>query len=109
MSEQLKVRGTIYRIGETEVVSDKFKKRELVLKTDGEYPQYVPIQFTQDKCNSLDKYSNGDVIEVSFNLRGRMWTDKSGVEKCFGNIEGWKIETVGQSVQAAEEKSNLPF
>ena len=111
MSEQTTIKGTIYKIGETETITEKFKKRELVLKTDGEYPQHVPIQFVQAKCDMLDKYSVGNTIEVNYNLRGRLYTDKAGVEKCFGSVEGWKISTIegGVAPSHLDTINEMPF
>ncbi len=37
-------KGEVVFITPTTSVSDKFKKREVTLKSDGEYPQYVLIE-----------------------------------------------------------------
>ena len=65
------IKGKIYLIKDEQVITEKFKKRDLVVKTGDQYPDYVPIQFTQDKCSVLDKYSVGQDVEVSVNVRGR--------------------------------------
>lgn len=88
----MEVQGKIKFIGITEAVSDKFRKREIVLTTAEQYPQHISLQFTQDKCDLLDKYSLGENVVVNINLKGREWTDKTGVVKYFNTIEGWRIE-----------------
>ncbi len=108
------VKGVIYSIGQTQVVSDKFSKREIVVQTEGEHLQSILIQFTQDKCSVLDAYQVGNRVNVAINLRGKLWTGKDGVEKCFNTIEGWKIELLeggqsNQNTEAPQETNDLPF
>tara|TARA_S200002703_G_scaffold3018_5_gene4482 strand:+ start:8963 stop:9481 length:519 start_codon:yes stop_codon:yes gene_type:complete len=88
MSDSLSLKGKVCHIGETQTVSDKFKKREIVIDTPGEYPQKVAFEFTQDKCELLDKYKIGEEITVYFNIRGREWNGKY-----FTNLNGWRIES----------------
>jgi len=86
MSNQLT--GQIIYIGATEYPTEKFSKREVVLKTtDEQYPQELIMQVTQNKCELLNKYNVGDVITVSYNLRGR----KANNDKWYNTIEIWKI------------------
>jgi len=106
MSDSLKFSGTITAIMDEVQVTDKFRKREIVINDNSQYPQEVPFQFTQDKCDLLDKFEAGQDVEVSFNLRGREWTDKkTGEIKYFGNVEGWRIEKVSND---ADKMSNTP-
>lgn len=93
----MEVTGTFHMKQETQTVSDKFKKREFVLKTEGStpYPQFVSFQVTQDKCSLLDSYNEGDEIKVHFNLRGREWNGLKGI-KYFNTLEAWRIEGVSQ-------------
>tara|TARA_R110001592_G_scaffold254870_1_gene518375 strand:+ start:273 stop:659 length:387 start_codon:yes stop_codon:yes gene_type:complete len=92
----MNVQGTIYKVGEVQQISEKFKKREIVIKTEGDYPQFIGCQLTQDKC-SLGSFLNvGDEVDASINLRGREWiSPKDGVVKYFNTIEIWKLETIG--------------
>jgi single-strand DNA-binding protein len=85
----LEIEGKLYLDLQTQQVSDKFKKREFVLLTDThtEYPQHVKFELTQDKCDLLDKFKEGQTITVSFNLRGREWNGKY-----FTNIQAWRIQ-----------------
>lgn len=86
------IQGTIREIYQTQQVSDKFAKREIVVTVAGQYPQHITVQFTQDKCAILDKYMVGDNVTVSYNLRGKQYEGKDGSVKYFNIIEGWKIE-----------------
>ncbi len=105
----MEVTGTLKAKFDTQVVSDKFKKREFVLTTEAStpYPQHLSIQVTQDKCSILDNFQNGDELKVSINLRGREWNGPQGV-KYFNTIEAWRIEKTGSTttVQSAEQSVN---
>ena len=99
----MEIIGTIKKVFATQTISDKFKKREFVLTTDGStpYPQHVSFQVTGDKCEKLNSYSTGDEVTVSFNLRGREWYGPNGV-KYFNTLEAWKITGVSQFVAPAK-------
>jgi single-strand DNA-binding protein len=97
------VTGTVYSIGQTQQISDKFSKREIAVTTSETYPQTILFQFSNDKCSLLDNVRIGDNVTISYNLRGRIWTDKNGVEKIFNTIDGWNIiltSLTGNNVQA---------
>ena len=86
----MEIKGTVLLIKDEQVISDKFKKREIVLTTDedSDYPQSVLFQTTQDKCDMLDNYKVGDKVEVSVNIRGKKWEPKDGGEtKYFVTLE----------------------
>jgi len=117
--------GKIKAIGAEQIVSAAFKKRELVVTTDEQYPQHIMIEFTQDKCDLLNKYKLGDGVIVGINLRGREWINPKGEAKYFNSIQGWKIEkevfethpsamntplpTIPLSAVESTEPEDLPF
>lgn len=86
-------------IGQTQEVSQSFRKRELVVTTEEQYPQHILIEFHQDKCDVLNSYQVGQQVTVDLNLRGRSWTNPQGEEKYFNTIQGWRINAVGQPMQ----------
>lgn len=105
----MEVTGRIKLINPTQTVSDKFKKRELVVTTEEQYPQHILIEFNQDKCDVLDKYALGDSVIVSINLRGREWVNPQGEAKYFNTIQGWKIEKSGSEATATQPIPAVPF
>ena len=112
MSVQYSATGTIISIGSAKQVSDKFRKREFVVEiADGKYPQLVAFQLSQDKCELIDGARVGSDITVSFNLRGRQWTDpKSGEVKTFNTLDAWKVETAkSASPSAPATDGDIPF
>jgi hypothetical protein len=95
----MELQGQIILIGETETFGAKgFKKRQLVIKTDAQYPQTIPVDFTQDKCSILDSYSIGQFVNVSINVQGSEWKGKYYV-----NLQAWKID------KGEKEKSSSSF
>lgn len=86
----MNINGTIIKMGDTVQVSESFKKRELVINTGGEYPQYIPIEFLQEKVSILDNFISGQVVSVNFDLRGREWNGRYLV-----NVVGYNIQELG--------------
>jgi Domain of unknown function (DUF3127) len=72
--------------------SSGFRKRELIIVTEEQYPQFLLIEFVQDKCDLLDSLKEGDLVKIGINLRGREWVNPEGETKYFNSIQGWKIE-----------------
>lgn len=97
----MEIEGKVKLIGETQSFgTNGFRKRELVVTTDEQYPQHIMIEFVQDKCDLLNTYGVGQDVKVSINLRGREWTNPQGQVKYFNSIQGWRIENASQSAPA---------
>lgn len=106
------VKGLLHSKAEAVQVSEKFKKRDFVIQVAGEYPQFIALQLSQDKCGLIDNVIIGQEINCHINLRGRLWTDPKGVEKCFNTLETWKIETGAAQVETpanGKSEDDLPF
>jgi hypothetical protein len=106
----MEITGKIKAIGETQTFGSKgFKKRELVITTDEQYPQHILIEFVQDKCDLLDKFKVNATVKVSLNLRGREWINPQGETKYFNSIQGWRIESALDAIQASADIINAAF
>jgi len=100
----MEVKGFLKVINKTVVLSEKFKKREVVVSvSDGKYPQDLLIQFSQDNVDLVDEFAVGQEVVIGINLRGKAWTNPKGEEKYFNTIEGWRITGVVDS-----SKGNVP-
>lgn len=89
----MEISGKIKMIDQTqEVGTSGFKKRDLVITTDEQYPQHILVQFVQDKCAILDGYKVGQDVKVSINIRGREYVNPQGDTKYFNTIQAWRIE-----------------
>lgn len=89
--------GKLHKKFETESKTASFQAREfVVLMEDGNYPQYIKFQLTQDRCGHLDPFEEGQELKVHFDLRGREWQGKY-----FTNLNAWRLETVAAGGDAA--------
>jgi hypothetical protein len=90
------VRGVIHVIEDTKTYGQKgFRKRLVVLEQDkGRFINYIPLEFVQDACDSVDELTVGAEVEISYRLNGRKWQrDEHSEVKYFLNAEatGFKV------------------
>lgn len=91
----MEVTGKIKWIDETKTYGNNgFRKREVVITTEEQYPQQILIEFIQDKCELLNTYQVGQNVKIGINLRGREWTNPEGETKYFNSIQGWRIDAL---------------
>ncbi|MEP0133629.1 MAG: DUF3127 domain-containing protein [Eudoraea sp.] len=91
----MEIQGKIKLIDETKTFGNNgFRKREVVITTEEQYPQHILVEFVQDKCDLLNKHNVGETVKISINLRGREWTNPQGEVKYFNSVQGWRIETL---------------
>lgn len=112
----MEVQGKIKLIEETkEYGTSGFRKRNIVVETEEQYPQTILIEFVQDKCDILNNYKAGQDVKIGINLRGREWENPQGETKYFNSIQGWRIDKAEtQSAKpiptlAEQEDDGLPF
>ncbi|RDY59533.1 DUF3127 domain-containing protein [Flagellimonas nanhaiensis] len=104
----MEVQGRIKMIDETKTYGNNgFRKREVVVTTEEQYPQHILIEFVQDKCDLLNNYSTGQLVKISINLRGREWVNPQGETKYFNSVQGWRIENM-ESAGGAENMPPVP-
>jgi len=91
----MEIQGKIKMIDETKTYGNNgFRKREVVITTEEQYPQHILVEFVQDKTELLNSYQVGQQVKVSINLRGREWVNPQGETKYFNSIQGWRIENL---------------
>jgi len=97
------IKGTIVEIKDLQVISDKFKKQEVILKQEGvEYDADIPVEFIQDKGVELVKgLEVGHTYEIDINISGRAWKDRY-----FVSLKAWKVAKVEAAVV---ETGDMPF
>ena len=124
----MEIVGKIKWIDETkEYGSNGFKKRELVVTTEEQYPQHILVEFIQDKCEILNSFQIGNNVKIGINLKGREWTNPEGQVKYFNSIQGWRIDIIDGEISQelppipppissenidenkTEEEDDLPF
>ena len=128
MSEA-KVRGIVHFVDETKSYGQKgFRKRVVVLEQANErFTNYIPVEFTQDNCDTVDALNVGDDVEITYRLNGRKWQrDPQSEVKYFLNAEARSYQLVGDAgsgsqggpatddandalAQAGAEDEDVPF
>ncbi|UJH92984.1 DUF3127 domain-containing protein [Antarcticibacterium sp. 1MA-6-2] len=102
----MEVQGKIKMIGETQTFgSNGFRKREVVVTTEEQYPQHIMVEFVQDKTDLLNNFQVGQPVKIGVNLRGREWVNPQGETKYFNSIQGWRIENLQQGASGGQ---NVP-
>ena len=93
-----------------------FTKREFVITTNEQYPQDVKLECIKDKTSLLENLSEGDDVEVSFNIRGNEYNGKYYV-----NLQVWRLNKIGDQANTGssgpapdfepvgDEDDDLPF
>ncbi len=98
------IKGKLYRKFDTEQKTETFRAREFVLLVeDGNYPQYLKFQLTQDRCSLIDPFELNDEILVHFDLRGREWNDKF-----FTNLNAWRLEKAQKGEEPPISDADFP-
>ena len=110
----VKINGEVIEVFPTKQVTDKFCKREFVVKTleNSEYPEVLKLEVIQDKCGHLDYIGKGDIVDVSVNLKGRAWTNpKTKESSYFNTLQAWNIDKQGGVTKSVsgDTVEDLPF
>lgn len=65
-----------------------FTKREFVVTVeDGKYPQDICLECVQDKVSLLDGLKEGQMVTVTFDIRGREYNGRY-----FNNLQAWRVK-----------------
>ena len=96
--------GRLHKVFPTESKSDRFQARDFVVEiSPNGYTQYVKFQLTQDKCDIIENFNEGNDVKVSFDLRGREWQGKY-----FTNLNAWKVENLVTETFSADPGPQEP-
>ena len=106
----LEVTGKLIEKYDTNVVSDKFRKREFVLELSEEingniYTSYAKMQLVQNKCDIIDRFNIGQQLKVNFNIRGTRY-EKEGKVSYFSNLDAWRIEDAAAAQNNGGQQGN---
>lgn len=101
----MEIKGTVHEVGETQQVTETFRKRDLIIEyaENPSYPEYIKFELLQDKVILAEEVLPGDQVEIHFNLRGRPYTNKEGVTTYFNSLVCWKLDIL-QTVGSGENE-----
>ena len=100
---ELKLNGKVKLILDLQSWDSGFTKREFVITTNEQYPQDVKLECIKDKTSLLDGLSEGEDVEVSFNVRGNEYNGKYYV-----NLQAWRLNKSGGAAPPTEEAPAEP-
>lgn len=105
-----KVRGKVHLIEDTKTYGQKgFRKRLVVLEQESDrFTNYIPFDFIQDGCDTVDDLNVGDDVEITYRLSGRKWQkDAKSEVKFFLNAEAISFRVVSENSKAKEPAADL--
>ena len=78
----------------------EWKKQDIIVETDGQYPKKVCITIWGDKINE-SQLQIGNVLKIDFDIESREYNSK-----WYTDIKAWKIEVAGTSTQNASANTD---
>lgn len=86
---ELKLKGKLIVKSEARQVSEKFRVMDFVIEVqDQKYAQSIQFQLMNDRIAEMDKYSIGEDLEVTFDIRCREYNGKY-----YNSLNAYKIES----------------
>ena len=93
MSLSFRIRGSLYKKEEVQMISENFKKRVFVLEVYDNplYKDYLVFDLIQEKCSFIDGFNIGDFLIVDFNIKGREYKKEGDKNKYFITLQAWRV------------------
>ena len=102
-NEPYEMEGTITRIAEPKVISDRFEIIEFILHVDTEYPQDVKFQCANKKMELIPAGFINKQVRVSFYINGR--GSKSGY---WNTLTVYGIKDLNPGTQSVVSNHEVP-
>ncbi len=83
---EVQIIGTVKKRNPAEEISSTFSKQLIVVTVDEDtnYPQDIPVEFTNNNISKLDSTQLGDKVEIKSNFRGSEYEGRH-----FLTLVGW--------------------
>lgn len=90
----VKLNGIIEDLGQTQQITDKLRKRDIILKTGGQYPDYLKCEAINERIGPTEGLRVGDYATLNVAIGGRKVTKKdTGENMYFTSLKVLSIET----------------
>lgn len=112
-----KFEGTVKQIMDVQTFKSGFKKREIILTSDDQFPQDIKFEFLKDDVDLLKTIKPNQRVSIGFTLNGNEYNGKF-----YTNIIGMSIskvtvdksgkrtnEVVSKITEVEESDDDLPF
>ncbi len=109
----LEVSGRLHTKFPTQQIKENFSKREFVIELTDESPSgmvftnYASFQLVNANCAVIDQFQEGEMIKVSFNIRGNKW-ERDGQVRYITNLNAWRVERAGVSNTVGQQMPQQP-
>ena len=81
----------------------QWKKQDIIVETDGQYPKKVCISIWGDKINA-DLLQVGNRLKIDFDVESREFNGR-----WYTDVKAWKVELEGAAAPAAAGADEDPF
>ena len=105
------IKGVIFSIAAEEQVTEKFKKKECVIRVpakDPKWDDYIKVEFQQSGCDGISSFSVNDKVTVNAILKGRKW-EKDGKTSIFNTVVGLSMAQDGAASPTKEIQPQNDF
>lgn len=84
------VEGIVLKIDDTQTFKNNFKKREIVIITEDQFPEEIKFEFTDENgILVLDQFIEGEKVKIAFLIKGNSYQGRH-----FVNLRGIAIASV---------------
>ncbi len=109
----LEITGKLVEKYDTQVVNDRFRKREFVIEVTEEvngssFTNYAKMQLVQNKTDIIDRFNIGDPLRVNFSIKGNRY-ERDGKVSYFSNLDAWRIEKADAAANNQNNGSNQGY
>lgn len=94
------ISGKVKVIEQKQTFASGFEKQEFVITTEEQYPQDIKFELVKDKISLLNDVNVGEMVSVSFNVRGNEYNGKYYV-----NLQAWRLQKGGGSTSKSAVES----
>lgn len=100
----MEIIGKLLRIEKLEQITEKFKKRRLIIEhsKNENYPQILEFTLTQNNVTLADALNQGDEVKLLFDFKGKEFVDKNSITRVFNTLDVWRVEVVKKSIDFVE-------
>lgn len=107
----VKLNGIIEELGQTVQITDKLRKRDIVLKTGtGQYPDYLKCEAINERIGPTEALRVGDYATLNVAIGGRKVTKKeTGENLYFTSLKVLAVETEPLGEHSLRNIEQPPF